>query len=82
MNSKIKSSQEPTLKLIETSKKMGFKINKDKTKYLVMSRRMTNKQNIDISQYSFEQVNNFKYLGVNINANKKMYNKINLWIFC
>lgn len=55
-----------TLKLIEAGQRIGLKINKDKKKYLVMFRRTINKQNIDIDQYPFEQVNNYKYLRVNI----------------
>jgi len=34
-----------------------------------MSRQIINKHSIDIGQYTFEKVDNFKYLGVNINAN-------------
>jgi len=39
-----------------------------------MSRRLINKQNLNIGQYTFEQVDNIKYLGVNINANNNMHN--------
>lgn len=57
---------------------MGQKINEDKTKYMIMTRRLINKQNLNIGQYTFEQVDNFKYLGVNINANNNIHNEINL----
>ncbi|KAL4084416.1 hypothetical protein QTP88_028238 [Uroleucon formosanum] len=53
-------------------------INEDKTKYMIMTRRLINKQNLNIGQYTFEQLDNFIYLGVNINANNNMQNEINL----
>lgn len=43
-----------------------------------MTRRLINKQNLNIVQYTFEQVDNFKYLEANINANNNMHNEINL----
>jgi len=55
-----------TESLINSSKKMGLSINEDKTKYLIMSRNVVNKSNLRVRPYCLEQVNNFKYLGVNI----------------
>jgi len=60
-----------TAKLIKASQRIGLKINEDKTKYIIMSRRLINKQNLNIGQYTFEQVDNFKYLGVNLNGKCK-----------
>lgn len=67
-------------KLIEVSQIIGLAINKDKIKYIITTSRLINIQNINIGQYTFEQVNNFKYLGVNINTNNNMHNEINLRI--
>jgi len=44
-----------TLKLVEASQRIGLKINEDKTKYMIMTRRLINKQNINIGQYTFER---------------------------
>lgn len=44
---------------------------------MVMSRRPRILQNITIDEYTFKQVENFKYLGVNLN-NKDMHNEIRL----
>ncbi|KAL4154352.1 hypothetical protein QTP88_000231 [Uroleucon formosanum] len=63
-------------KLILSSKKMGLKINENKTKYMLMSRRPTPLQNVSIDHFSFEQVENFKYLGANINHKNNMHNEI------
>lgn len=38
---------------------MRLKINQDKTKYLIVPRLIMNKQNIDIDQYTVEQVDYF-----------------------
>jgi len=67
-----------TFKLIEASLRIELKINGNKTKYMIMTRHLINKQNLNIDQYTFEQVDNFKYLGVNINANNNMHNEIHL----
>jgi len=45
---------------------------------MIMTRRLINKQNLNIGQYTFEQLDYFKYLGVNILANNNMHNEINL----
>jgi len=39
-----------------------------------------NKQNLNVSQYSFKHVDNFKYLNVSINANNNMHKQINFRI--
>lgn len=57
---------------------MGLKIKEDKTKKLVVSKRIINKQDIDIGRYAVERVNNLEHLGVNTNFNYNMHNQINL----
>jgi len=69
-----------TESLINSSKKMGLSINEDKTKYLIMSRNVVNKSNLRVGPYCFEQVDNFKYLGVNINDKNNMHNEIQITI--
>jgi hypothetical protein len=55
---------------------MGLKINEIKTKYMLMSRRPATFQNLNVHHFSFEQVENFKYLGANINQKNNMHNEI------
>jgi sorting nexin-29 len=57
---------------------MGLIVNEEKTKYMVMSRQLTPKNNLKIHGYSFEQVKYFKYLGVNINEENSMHEKIKI----
>lgn len=46
---------------------MGLAVNKDKKKYMMMTRNTTAKTNLCNKKLTFEQVGDFKYLGVNIN---------------
>jgi len=57
---------------------MGIHINERKTKYMITSRRPRILQNITVNEYAFEQVENFKYLCVNLNNRNDMHNKIRL----
>lgn len=69
--------EESVRKLIVTSKHMGLKVNENKTKYIMlMSKRPVLLQNLSIGQFSFEQVENFKYLSTNINHRNKMHNEV------
>jgi len=45
-----------------------------------MTQRSVNKTALKVESYSFEQVDEFKYLGVNMNTKKYMYNEIQLRI--
>jgi len=53
------------------SRKFGLHINQGKTKYMIVERKNISKQNkigqSTIKNYSFERVENFKYLGVTLN---------------
>jgi len=69
-----------TEKLIESSHRINLVINENKTKYLVMTRHMVNTAALKVSPYAFEQVDKFKYLGVNINTKYNMHNEIQLTI--
>lgn len=57
---------------------MGLIVNENKTKYIVMSRDPRIIQNITVGQCTFEQVENFKYLIVNLNNNNDMHNEVRL----
>jgi hypothetical protein len=57
---------------------MGLLVNEAKTKYMVMSSQVTPKNNIKVNGYSFEQMEEFKYLGVNINEKNNMHNEIKI----
>jgi len=71
----IKTSAE---KLFKANQNMGLIVNEEKTKYMVMSRQVTPKSNFKIYGYSFEQVKEFKYLGVNINEENNMHEEIKI----
>ncbi|KAL4131895.1 hypothetical protein QTP88_009130 [Uroleucon formosanum] len=66
-----------TSKLINVSKGIGLRVNEGKTKYMVVSRRPPNIDSIVVDNYKFEKVDNFKYLGVNINNKNNMHIEIN-----
>jgi hypothetical protein len=54
------------------ARKLGLQINQEKTKYMIVERKHSLKQNkighLKIKNYKFERVENFKYLGVILNA--------------
>jgi len=55
---------------------MGLCINEEKTKFMVLSRRREDQPNLQIDNFTFEIVENFKYLGVNINNKNNMHQEI------
>ncbi|KAL4127579.1 hypothetical protein QTP88_011746 [Uroleucon formosanum] len=66
--------------LLKAAKCMGLKVNQDKTKYMVVSRKNEMVAALSVGEYTFEAVNDFKYLGTNINKNNNMHNEIKLRI--
>ena len=54
------------------ARKLGLQINQEKTKYMIVERKNFLKQNntgvLKIKNYTFERVQNFKYLGAILNA--------------
>jgi hypothetical protein len=62
--------EERARKLIKSSNDMALVINENKTKYMVMTRKATTKSNLYVGDLTFEQVGDFKYLGININEKK------------
>lgn len=55
---------------------MRLKINVNKTKYMAMTRKEIVKDNLCTEGLAFEQVDDFEYLGVNINEKNNMHNEI------
>jgi len=48
--------------------------------HMMMTRIATTKGNLHVGDLTFEQVGDFKYLGVNINEKNNMHNEINIRI--
>uniref|UniRef100_A0A2S2NFK6 RNA-directed DNA polymerase n=1 Tax=Schizaphis graminum TaxID=13262 RepID=A0A2S2NFK6_SCHGA len=57
---------------------MGLNINECKTKFMIMSWHLRILQNLTVDGYTFEQVEDFKYLGINLKNMNDMHNKIRL----
>jgi len=57
---------------------MGLIVNESKTKYIVKPRQETSKNNLKINGYSYEQLQEFKYLEVNINKKNNMHDEVRL----
>lgn len=53
-------------KLIEASKNMGLRINDEKTKHMLKFIINIEQSNLKVENMSFEIVDDFKYLGVDI----------------
>jgi len=69
-------------KLLKASKTIGTRVNKEKTKYLMVARRCPNIDHITVDDYSFKKVEVIKYLGVNINSNNDMHEEFDDRIAC
>jgi len=57
---------------------MGLKVHKSKTKYMLMARHTLNKNDLIVGL--FEQIDNFKYFGTNINYKNDIHNEVKLRI--
>lgn len=64
------------LRLEERAKEMGLRINENKTKYMRVTRKETDANNIEIGRYKFERTDNFKYLETIINKNSNVSEEI------
>lgn len=62
--------------LVTASKRMGLSINKEKTKFMVLSRRREDHPNLQVDNLTFQSVESFKFLGVNINNKNDMHQEI------
>jgi hypothetical protein len=59
-------------KLIKASKIMSLAVNAEKTKYIVVTRGPEDSSKLKVGNNEFEQVKEFKYLGVTLN-NKNIF---------
>jgi len=57
-----------TSDLIEKSKDMSLVINENKTKYMIISRRIHNQTELVVGQMRFEREETFEYLGVGLDG--------------
>jgi hypothetical protein len=67
--------------LMEVCKHIGLSINQEKTKYMFMTREARDNEDdsdLEVGGISFQQVHDFKYLGVNINNRNCMHNEIKI----
>ena len=60
--------------------KIGLNVNKDKTKYLTLDRKLGSRigQNITIDEYNFEVVQSFKYLGSSLNVENELEEELKM----
>jgi len=59
--------EETVIELTVLRKNMVLKINENKTIHMLMGRRTAPFQNLNVYQFFFEPIKNFKYLSANIN---------------
>jgi hypothetical protein len=74
----INTIKENTETLLEATKDIGLEINAEKTKYMIMSRHPNSgqNQNIRMANESFENVVEFKYLGMTLTNQNDIHDKI------
>jgi len=65
-------------RLFKANSDVDLTFNQPKIKYMVMSRHEISNNNPKVDGYSFEQVEEFKHLGVNIHDKNNMHNEIKL----
>jgi hypothetical protein len=67
--------------LIDASKGVGLEINVEKTKYMLLSHHQNVGQNRDIKtgNRSFENVSQFKYLGITVTNQNLIQEEIKFW---
>jgi hypothetical protein len=63
------SLKQSAKELIRIGAEIGLSVNKEKTKYLILSRNHHTARNLEIEGYSFERVEHFKYLGAWVKEN-------------
>jgi predicted transcriptional regulator len=64
--------------LLEATRNVSLEVNVEKTKYMIMSRRLNSEQNqnIRIANESFENVTTFKYLWTTLTNQNDVHNEI------
>jgi sorting nexin-29 len=72
------SFQSTVEELMKIGKYIGLTINIGKTKYMMVKRRGVDHNNLQVGNNIFEQVQDFKYLGSNLNNQNNMHGEINI----
>jgi hypothetical protein len=74
----INTIKENTETLLEASRDIDLEINAEKTKYMIMSCHLNSgqNQNIRIADESFENVEEFRYLGMTLTNENNIHNEI------
>lgn len=77
---KIRKEVQATTKVFYAILLVGLCVNEDNTKHMVMSKNNLNlnANYLLLSNLKFRSVDNFKYLGVNINNKSNVYHKVNV----
>jgi hypothetical protein len=63
-------------KLKHEASKFGLLINKNKTKYMMCTRKQYRENKLEIDNMSFEAVQSYKYLGSIVNRNNAIKEEI------
>jgi hypothetical protein len=66
----IDTIQKNTESLLDAVKEVGLEVNSEKTKYMLMTRKMAGQKHSIKIVKSFEGVAKFKYLGTTLNRSK------------
>ncbi|KAF0770224.1 LINE-1 reverse transcriptase [Aphis craccivora] len=61
----------------ESRGSIGLRINTEKTKYMIMTRKLRTLRDITIDNSQIEQIRDFKYLGVTLDKQNNMHGEIN-----
>jgi hypothetical protein len=74
----IDTIKKNTEALLDASKEVGLEVNREKTKYMLMSRSQKTGQkcSIKIANRSFEDVTKFKYVGTTLTDQNHMYEEM------
>jgi hypothetical protein len=74
----IDTTQKNTKALLDDGKETGLEVNPEKTKYMVMShyQKAEQKHSIKKTNWSFEDVAKFKYLGTTLTDQNCMHEEI------
>jgi len=63
---------------MKEGEKIGLKINKTKTKYMIVSRQNHRIDSLKVNDHTFERVRNFKYLGPDINEDANSHEEVKI----
>jgi hypothetical protein len=74
----IDNIKKNTEALLDASKEVGLEVNSEKTKYMLMlhSQKIRQNHSIKMTNRSFEDVANFKYVGTTLTDQNYMHKKL------